>query len=209
MTRKELDIIVESTVKAIASSLPMIIRKIVREEIELNESLQNSKFINENKIKNNKFQKSERLNSQKYQKRKIVESDLNKIFENGNVSNIFSETKKSFPSTGINLLDEYIKSAPSEKEISDNFFGKNETKISNNPIPIEEIYMNDVKKVSVDDAQNIDYSSFLEQMNNISSDKGSSIPIGVNPRALYVKDPSTILQEQSVGTPRVEKTYKA
>lgn len=205
MTNKELNIVVTSVVKAIGSQIPVLVRRIVREELELNNSMGKS-FVSEQTSFTPKRQQP-----QKQVKRKVTENDLSRLFEGGDISNIFSETKSKvkMPTTGINLLDEYLEQAPTEDELIRQSQRSTSVNTGMKPMPIEQLYENDIKTVSVDDALNIDYSGFLNMMNNASAEKGSHIPMGVNPSAMYVKDPSLVLQEQSVGTPRVEKQYKA
>jgi hypothetical protein len=194
---KRTQLITEAITKAVISTLPLLIRKIVREEIEL-ELIKRGTVISENvkaKVNNKVKNKSRNI------------ATVKELYE-GSFENVYK--KVELPSTGNRLLDEAINDAPSEDELIRKTTRSQE--ISNEkPIPIEDIYLNDIKKVSANLAENIDYSAFVDMMDkNRTMDEGTAsiMGAGMNKKALFVKDPNSIVEEQRVGQSKVEKEYK-
>jgi len=192
MTRKDFELIAEVIVpavtKAVMKNLSVYVRRIVREELEIQGSLIQEQ-VEERPVKKQARKRVSAADSQLFGDtfRDIVES---------------SKQKVKMPTTGNRMLDEIIETTPTE----DQLINRQRVVIpKSEPINIEELYLNGIKAVKPEVAENIDYSAFLEKMDEI---KGTPPPSNA-PRGIFKVDKSDILQEQRVGPTRIEKTYKA
>ncbi len=190
MTKKEIILISEVVTKAVLKSLSVYVRKIIREELEIRGTvIQEEEQVVKQPIRKTIKQrpKSSELFSDTF--REIIE---------GSRSNI------KFPSTGNNLLDEMIMTAPKEERLVEQVVRIPKGK----PIPIEELYLNDIKKVTPAMAENLDYTEFFNKMDESKGSPPPMVNVG-NTRALYTKDESSIVEHQKTGEVKVVKSYRA
>jgi len=187
MTNKELNLITEAVTKAILKHLSVYVRKIVREELEISGSLIQEEVVE---------QQPKKID------RKRSQALASKIFGN-EFKEIIESTKPNIKikSTGNQLLDEMIMTAPREEELI-----TQKVKVpKQQPIPIEKLYENNVKGIPVDIAENLDFSGFLDKMDEM---KGTPPPMGMQ-RGIYNIDKNDIVQEQKIGDVKIVKSYKA
>lgn len=200
MNKKEYLFLTENITKAVIMSIPVMIRKIVREEIELYNSSNNEQILENKKqvIKNRVVRKLDKGSTLK----EIYGVDPVEARED-------IRPKVRMPSTGNRALDDLIGNGPTE----DDLIRESQRPITvpqGKPIPVEELYLNDIKNISSQVAENVDYSAFLESMDRASGDKTMAPAAPFNATSYYQKDPNSIIENQKVlGPANIVKQYKA
>ena len=194
MNKREMSLIAEVVTKLVLESIVPIIKKVAREEY---------KILAEQQSLTKPIKKVQRS----FIDKSTYQNDFKEILE-------ATRPKINLPSTGSKLLDDILTSAPTEEQLMQEteISQTKSTKQYNTTIPIEELYLNNVKNVTAELAENVDYSAFIKRMDNIKNNSGgfSLLPPDISsPTALYNKDKNSILQEQKIGQAKVERTFKA
>ena len=189
MNKRELSLIAEVVTKAVLKHLSVYVRKIVREELEIRGNLIQEEVVERQPQKIDR-KKSRALASQIFgnEFREIIESTKPNI--------------KVPVNTGNRLLDEIITNAPREEELVT-------PRISipkKDPIQIEQLYENNIKGVPVEVAENIDFSAFMDKMNEIRSEP---IAVPASHRGVFKVDKNDIVESQKIGPTKIIKQYKA
>lgn len=199
MKKEEIQLICDVVAKVVIESLQENINKIVRNEV--------NKVLNENKVSP---QKKRQQSSYRNALGGIYSEEFNEMLQES--KSVGKKVRPKNINTGNVLIDEILSGVSSEEEIIERHKPNSGLIEPTELIPIEEIYLNDVKDISPEMAQSIDYTEFLNKMSENKSEPMGSMAMmggGASPRSMYTVDKASIIQEQRItGPTKIEKQIR-